>query len=336
MTDQPARLAVSMGDYNGIGPEVILKAFSKNVLLDTTVPVVFGAERVFRFYAGRAGVDASIRVINDVDEAEAGTVNLINVVDDESIVIKPGVTSRQAGMAAVKAIEKATMACLADQADALVTAPISKEAVSLAGFPHPGHTEYLAELCKTGEFVMLLVHRNLRVGLVTIHIPVYAVRDQISENALRSRIAVIHNGLIRDFGIDHPAIAVLGLNPHAGDGGVIGREELDIIIPVIRSLRENGFHLDGPFPADGFFGSRQYEQFDAVLAMYHDQGLIPFKTIAFHAGVNVTLGLPIVRTSPDHGTAFAIAGKNQANPQSFREAAELAVTIVNNRKKIPA
>ena len=332
MTGQPMRLAISMGDYNGIGPEIILKTFSNDSLTDTTTPIIFGSENVFRFYRDQCDQDIKLQKITSPEEAERGVVNIIDVIDESNVAIEPGVIDVRAGKAAVAAIREATLACLNNQADAIVTAPISKEAVNKAGFRHPGHTEYLAELCKTDDFVMLLVHEGLRVGLVTIHIPVHAVKEQISQESITERIAIIHRGLINDFGLEHPRIAILGLNPHAGDGGVIGREELDVIMPAIESLKRDGFHVDGPFPADGFFGSRQYKMFDAVLAMYHDQGLIPFKTIAFHAGVNVTLGLPIVRTSPDHGTAFALAGKNQAEPQSFREAVELAVKIVNNRK----
>ncbi len=332
MTERPARLAISMGDYNGIGPEIILKTFNNSKFGDTTVPVIFGSENVFRFYADQESMNVNLRMITDPQEAEPNAVNIIDITDGNHIDIKPGLIDKRAGEIAVTAIKEATLACLNNQTDAIITAPISKEAVNKAGFHHPGHTEYLAELCETDEFVMLLVHEGLRVGLVTIHIPIQDVKEQISEEAIRDRISIIHRGLIIDFGLEHPEIAILGLNPHAGDGGVIGREELDIITPSINNLKKDGFHVDGPFPADGFFGSRQYKNFDAVLAMYHDQGLIPFKTIAFHAGVNITLGLPIVRTSPDHGTAFAIAGKNQAEPQSFREAVELAITIVGNRK----
>lgn len=332
MTERATRLAISMGDYNGIGPEIILKTFSESNLSESIIPVVFGSEKVLRFYRNQSDLDIKLRRINTPDLAEPMALNVIDVTDDSQISIEPGTITRKAGATAVAAIKEATLSCLKGQADAIVTAPISKEAVNTAGFRHPGHTEYLAELCKTDDFVMLLVHEGLRVGLVTIHIPVQSVKEQVSEKAIRERISIIHRGLINDFGLFHPRIAILGLNPHAGDGGVIGREELDIIIPTINSLKKDGFHVEGPFPADGFFGSRQYKNFDAVLAMYHDQGLVPFKTIAFHAGVNVTLGLPIVRTSPDHGTAFAIAGKNQAEPQSFREAVELAVAIVDNRK----
>ena len=332
MTEQPTRLAVSMGDYNGIGPEIILKTFNKTELRKTTIPIIFGSEQVFRFYADLSGLSVTINKITDPEQAEPGKLNIIDITGGEHVEIKPGVIDKRAGSVAVTAIKEATIACLNQQTDALITAPISKESVNKAGFRNPGHTEYLAELCKTNEFVMLLVHEGLRVGLVTIHIPVNHVKEQITGEAIRDRISIIHRGLINDFGLKQPRIAILGLNPHAGDGGVIGREELDIIIPAVTNLKDNGFHVDGPFPADGFFGSRQYTDFDAVLAMYHDQGLVPFKTIAFHSGVNVTIGLPIVRTSPDHGTAFAIAGKNQAEPQSFWEAVELAITIVNNHK----
>lgn len=332
MTERTTRLAISMGDYNGIGPEITLKTFANDTLTDSITPIIYGSDKVFSFYRDQCNLDIRLRRITDPEEAEPGVVNIIDVIDESQVFIEPGRIDLRAGKAAVTAIKEATLACLNEETDAIITAPISKEAVNKTGFPHPGHTEYLAELCRTDEFVMLLVHEGLRVGLVTIHIPVQSVKEQISEESISDRVAIINRGLINDFGLEHPKIAILGLNPHAGDGGVIGHEEMDIIIPAINHLKENGFRVDGPFPADGFFGSRQYKQFDAVLAMYHDQGLIPFKTIAFHAGVNVTLGLPIVRTSPDHGTAFTLAGKNIAEPQSFREAVDMAVRIVNNRK----
>ncbi len=334
MTEQPVRLAISMGDYNGIGPEVILKTFSDPGLLSRITPVVYGSEKVLRFYAECSHISPALKRISTSKQAGPALLNVIDVVGDSQINIRPGEIDRGAGETAVAAIKAAATACLNGGTDALITAPISKEAVHKAGFLHPGHTEFLAELCDTPDFVMLMVHKQLRVGLVSIHVPLHSVRTLITENAIYSKAVIIHNELINDFGVSHPKIAILGLNPHAGDGGVIGNEESEIIIPAITMLREKGIDAGGPFPADGFFGSRRYQSFDAVLAMYHDQGLAPFKTIAFQGGVNVTGGLPIIRTSPDHGTAFSIAGRNQADPTSFREAVDISIEIIHNRGKL--
>lgn len=216
-------------------------------------------------------------------------------------------------------------------AQALVTAPISKESIHMAGFEYPGHTEYLAHKTKTPNITMMLVSGGLRVGLLTTHIPLSKVAENITEVNILHRVRNIHHSLIHDFGIPKPNIAVLGLNPHAGDGGVLGSEEIEIIEPALSKLNQEGIACSGPFPADGWFGMQQYENFDAVLAMYHDQGLAPFKALSFGRGVNFTAGLPIIRTSPDHGTAFAIAGQNKANTDSMIEAITLSHTLINKR-----
>lgn len=328
----PVRIAISMGDYNGIGPEIILKNLQK-VDFTKITPVVFGHASVFEHYASRHNFRGwNPAVINSYDEITDQRVNMFNCtgVDPE---IEPGIFSERAGAAAMQAVEAATASCISGCTDALVTAPISKEAVNKAGYNIPGHTEFLAEKTSAENFMMILIHNALRVGLVTIHEPVREISALITESVVTNHIHSMHKALSIDFDIDSPRIAVLGLNPHAGDGGVIGSEEIEIITPGIVKAKNHNIRVEGPFPADGFFGNRQYTRFDGILAMYHDQGLVPFKTLSFGGGVNVTTGLPIVRTSPDHGTAFDIAGKNKANPSSFTEAMALAVTISSNRLK---
>ena len=230
------------------------------------------------------------------------------------------------------AVEAGINACLTGETAALVTAPISKEAITLAGYNVPGHTEFLMEKTSSDQVLMMLVSDDFRVALATIHIPVREIAAALNENLITSRLTLLHNALVNDFGISNPKIAVLGLNPHGGDGGVIGREEIELIQPVIRNMNDNGLKLRGPFAADGFFGKSLQNDFDAVFAMYHDQGLIPFKALTFGRGVNVTAGLPIIRTSPDHGTAFDIAGKNKADPGSFSSAYNLAIQLASQKK----
>jgi 4-hydroxythreonine-4-phosphate dehydrogenase len=317
-----------MGDPNGIGPEVILKTLREEGTYNA-IPVIAGNPDVIRHYA------ASISNLPDfieIDSAEKATANNIYILPvGDRFKPEPGKITPDAGKSAMMAIEAGADACLRGTADALVTAPISKEAIRLAGYSVPGHTEYLAELTSTNEVLMMLVNDSLRVGLVTIHVPVAEITGLLNKEAVLRHIRLMAQSLKNDFNIAEPRIAVLGLNPHAGDGGVIGKEEITIIKPAIELALTEGVNVEGPFPADGFFGSRQWLHFDAVLAMYHDQGLVPFKTIAFGGGVNFTAGLPIIRTSPDHGTAFAIAGKNRAKPNSFMLAYRLAVRMAKNR-----
>jgi len=320
-----------MGDYNGIGPEIILKTLQKTGNKEIT-PVLFGHKSVFDYYADLLQInDYSPNSVTSAREIKPGTINIFNCMAAENISIKPGTFSKHAGLCSMLAVEKGMEWCMQNDADALVTAPISKEAVNRAGYHIPGHTEFLAEKTATDTFMMLLVHETLRVGLVTIHIPVGKIVHRLTSEAVRQRIKSMHHTLQNDFNISQPRIAVLGLNPHAGDGGIIGNEEIERISPAIVSAEADGINASGPYPADGFFGNQKYKEFDGVLAMYHDQGLVPFKTLSFGGGVNVTAGLPIVRTSPDHGTAFDIAGKNKANPSSFIEALTLAVTLSKNR-----
>ncbi len=325
------RIAISSGDFNGIGPEVVLKTLQANTL-DGITPIILSNSSVIDSYADTLSSDVSYHRIRSIDQAEEGTTNLLESYGDEDVVVSPGAFTKQSGRCAMLAVEKGIELCKSQQADALVTAPISKEAVNLAGYHIPGHTEFLAEKTGINDFMMMLVHDKLRVGLVTVHIPIAEVPKHISENTVKKYVAIMNKTLQRDFNISSPNIAVLGLNPHAGDGGIIGSEEQEVIRPALEQLKAEGMNVSGPQPADGFFGNRKYEQCDGILAMYHDQGLIPFKTLSFGAGVNFTAGLPIIRTSPDHGTAFDIAGQDKANPSSFNEAFNLAIQLADNRK----
>lgn len=320
-----------MGDYNGIGPEVTLKAMQK-INFKESIPIWIGHNSVFNFYREKFSLDLPVREISDMDTAEPGFINIFQIADDQKYPdINPGKIKAEAGKWAMESVDLGIKFSLQNKADALVTAPISKEAIRLAGYSVPGHTEFLAKKTNTTQVLMMLVNADLRVALVTIHEPLKEVAELIEQNRIVNRLIVLNDSLISDFGIESPKIAVLGLNPHAGDGGVIGREEIDIITPAIAEANERGIKAEGPFPGDGYFGTRMNMQFDATLAMYHDQGLIPFKTLSFGHGVNFSAGLPIIRTSPDHGTAFSIAGEDRADEASFLAAYELAVHLAKNR-----
>lgn len=345
-------IAITMGDYNGIGPEVILKALP-SIDRRLSIPVAIGHEEVFRHYARLLGLPVEIRRIEENHlvegirrlqeeqrpmktlRAEESPLQLpvLPSSPEKRLEPRPGREEPDAGKAAMLAVAKAIDLCLDREADAMVTAPISKKTIHEAGYPFPGHTEFLADRTGTREYQMILVTRTLRVALATIHIPLASVPDALNRSLLENQLNLLNHTLIHDFGIEKPTIAVLGLNPHAGDGGVLGREEENLLQPVLRTMNERGIVADGPFPADGFFGNRSWERYDAVLAMYHDQGLIPFKTLSFGAGVNFTAGLPIIRTSPDHGTGFDIAGSGRASEKSFLAAYELAVSMAQHRMR---
>lgn len=320
-----------MGDPGGIGPEIILKSLFAAGTLNST-PLIFGSESVFRYYADTMALAVDLNVVDSAAEAEADKINLINCTDFSKEDIKPGTLTAMYGRAAMESAAAAIGACVSGDAKAIVTAPISKEAIALDGYNVPGHTEFLAEKTGTENVLMMLVSGSFRVALATIHIPLRDVPAQINADNLQKRLGILHNSLLNDFKIKKPSIAVLGLNPHAGDGGVIGREEIDIIEPAVKELAESGVEVSGPFAADGFFGKQRQAGYDAVFAAYHDQGLIPFKALTFGKGVNFTAGLPIIRTSPDHGTAFDIAGKNVADHGSFTAAYQLATELTQNRK----
>jgi 4-hydroxythreonine-4-phosphate dehydrogenase len=322
-------VGISIGDLNGIGSEVVLKTFEDIRMLELCTPVIFANVKMLSFVKKSFESTVMFHGIDNLDQIIIGKINVLNVWI-EGFDIEYGASNDVVGKYAIKSFVAATKALKEGLVDVLVTAPINKYNVQSEGFKFPGHTDYLNQELE-GNALMLMVQNNLRVGLMTDHIPVNEVASHLTEDLVRQKIETVKQALIQDFSISKPKIAVLGLNPHAGDGGVIGKEEDEIIKPVIKKMFEKGTLVFGPYPADGFFGSGQYEQFDAVIATYHDQGLIPFKTLSFGNGVNYTAGLNKIRTSPDHGTAFDIAGKGIADFNSFKEAVYLAIDIFNAR-----
>jgi len=329
------KVGISIGDVNGIGLEIIIKTLADSRIYDYCTPIVYGHTKLASFYRRTTNVeDLNFFVINSAAEArrEQRKPNMINCWE-EDVKIEPGVANSEVGKYAFQSLERATADLINHQIDALVTAPINKDTIQSDQFNFPGHTEYLQERDGAAESLMFLVSDTLRVGVVTGHIPVAKVSESITKEKILAKLKLMDASLRNDFWIRKPKIAVLGLNPHAGDNGVIGTEEQTTITPAIEEARANNILAFGPYAADGFFANGTYLQFDAVLAMYHDQGLIPFKQIAFESGVNFTAGLNFVRTSPDHGTAYDIAGKNQASEISFREALFSAIHIVKRRRE---
>jgi len=322
-------IGISIGDVNGVGPEIILKAL-KEIDLEESTPLIISPKRVLDFYAMELKLSLHLNKCEFLDQIDPQFINLLDVPTND-FQITPGIQSKESGLVAMQSIELGIELASIGLTQALVTSPISKEAVNLAGYNIPGHTEFLAEKTNTNEVLMMLVNEGLRVALVTAHIPISKVSQSITEDLILRKLSILNQSLIDDFGIESPKVAVFGLNPHAGDGGVIGSEEIDLIIPTLKKATDLGLNVQGPFPADGFFGQRLDKEFDAILAMYHDQGLVPFKLLSFGKGVNFTAGLPIIRTSPDHGTAFNIAGKGIANTSSFLMAYNLAVQLANAR-----
>ena len=329
-------IGITTGDLNGIGIEVIIKTFSDNRMLELCTPVIFASNKVINYYRRIVPEHAfNFSSTKDLTKLNPKQVNIFNCWDEE-VPLQPGVLTDAAGKYAVRSLMVATQ-CLKDgQLDAIVTAPIHKGNTNVPDFPYTGHTPFFKDKFGAKDVLMLLYSNNLRVALATDHIPISKVAAAITKELLQSRLAILRETLIKDFGIDKPKIAVLGLNPHAGDEGQIGNEEQTIIKPVIDLLKQSGNLVFGPYSADAFFARGIYTEFDAVLAMYHDQGLVAFKTLAQGDGVNYTAGLTIVRTSPDHGTAFDIAGKNLADPSSFREAVFQSIELLNKRKEYTA
>jgi len=328
--ERKIRLGITHGDFNGISYEVIIKALSDNRMLDFFTPVVYGLSRVMSYNRKNLNLhDFNFNTIRDVSGVRTGKINLINL-NEEEIRIEYGKSNMVAGKYAHIALNKAVTDLKSKKINVVVTAPINKENIKSDDFIFPGHTEFFAHEFEAKEHLMLMVCDKLKIGNVTGHIPLKDVPGKITEELIISKLSVLEESLKIDFGIDKPKIAILGLNPHAGENGNIGTEENEIIRPAILKAKKNGMLAFGPFPADGFFAN-DYTRYDAVLAMYHDQGLIPFKTIAFSSGVNYTAGLPYVRTSPAHGTAYDKAGKNIASPESLRSAMYLAVDIYKNR-----
>jgi 4-hydroxythreonine-4-phosphate dehydrogenase len=329
---KPLRIGITHGDVNSVSYEVILKSLQDSRIFEYFTPVLYGSSKVASYHRKALNMaEIAFNVIRSADQAEDEKINLVNVITQE-VKVDLGQSTDVAGKAAYMALEAATVDLGAGRIDALVTGPINKQNIQSRDFNFPGHTEYLAGKFETRDYLMLMVNDTMRIGVITGHIALREVPARITEELILQKIRIMNNSLVRDFGIRKPKIAVLGLNPHAGDKGVLGIEEETVIIPAIQKAFEMGMMAFGPYPADGFFGSTSFSQFDGILAMYHDQGLIPFKSMAFQAGVNFTAGLPVVRTSPAHGTAYEIAGKNIASAESFRQAIYMAIDVVKNRR----
>ena len=333
MEQNKIKIGITQGDVNGIGYEVILKAFEDPTIFELCTPIVYGSPKVMTYHRKALELETSFSIINSASEAMHGRLNVVNCCDDE-VKVELGKPSHESGKAAFDALERAMAEYKEGKFDVLVTAPIHKQMIQSESFTFPGHTEYIEQCVGEGsKALMILANEKLRVALVTGHIPVAKISSVLTQELIQEKLATFSASLKQDFGIGAPRIAVLALNPHAGDGGVIGTEEETIITPAIKAMREQGVLCFGPYPADGFMGSGAFSRFDGVLAMYHDQGLIPFKTLSMGEGVNFTAGLPLVRTSPDHGTALDIAGKGEASESSFRQAVYMAIDIYRNRQR---
>ena len=324
------RVGISVGDLNGIGPEVILKTFDDPRMFDFCTPVVFANAKLMSFFKKNIHGKAYIQNTKTLDNIIDGKLNVINVWE-EAVTINFGEENTKIGSYAIKSLVVATEALKSDTIDVLVTAPINKNAIQSEEFKFPGHTDYLNQELE-GDSLMFMVTDELKVGLLTDHVALTEVVKNLSPGIISQKISTIHQSLIKDFKISKPKIAVLGINPHTGDNGVIGKDDDNLLRPTLEKIKEAGKLVFGPYAADSFFGSENYKHFDAVVATYHDQGLIPFKTLSFGKGVNYTAGLSHVRTSPDHGTAFEIAGQNKADHSSFTEAVFRAIRIFRNRK----
>jgi 4-hydroxythreonine-4-phosphate dehydrogenase len=326
------KVGISHGDINGIGYEVIMKTLMDPRILEMCTPIVYGSPKVAAYHRKALDINnISFNHIRTTKEASPRKAHIINCID-ENIRVELGKSTPFAGESSYMALERAVEDLEKGFIDVLITAPINKDNIQGENFQFPGHTEFLAEKFNTRDYAMLMVSETMKVGVVTTHIPISQVAQSLTKEKILSKIRIIAKSLQQDFAITRPRIAVLGLNPHSGDNGLIGNEEIDIIIPAINQAKKEGIIALGPYPADGFFGSDDYTKFDAVLAMYHDQGLIPFKLASFDRGVNYTAGLPVVRTSPAHGTAYSLAGEDKASPESFRQALYLAIDIFKNRQ----
>ena len=325
-------VGITQGDGNGIGYEVIIKALSDARILDSFTPVVYGSSKIFGFYRKQLHniEQLDTYVINSAKDAKFKKINIVNCLPD-NIFVEPGQSTPESAKAAMRALECAVADIKAGAIDVLVTAPINKRAMNKEGFGFAGHSEYLQKQFDCPDHTMLMVSDRLKIGVVTGHIPLKDVASTISVDRILRKLRLMKTSLQRDFGIDQPKIAVLGLNPHCGDGGLLGDEEQQIILPAVQAAQAEGILAFGPYSPDGFFGLSNYGRFDATLAMYHDQGLAPFKALSFQTGVNFTAGLPIVRTSPDHGTAYEMAGRDEADPQSMMSAIYTAIDIWRRR-----
>ena len=331
MENNKIRIGITQGDINGVGYEVILKTFAEPAMLDLCTPIIYGSPKVAAYHRKSLDLNTNFSIVNSASEAANNKLSVVNCSDDE-VKVEFAKSDLDAGKAALAALEKAIEEYKEGLIDVIVTAPINKHTIQCEDFPFPGHTEYIEQRLGDGsKSLMILMRNDLRVALVTGHIPVRDIASSITKELIEEKIAISNKSLKVDFGIGAPRIAVLSLNPHAGDDGLIGSEEQEIIIPAIEEMSKRGIFCYGPYPSDGFMGSGNFAHFDGILAMYHDQGLAPFKTLAMEEGVNYTAGLPIVRTSPAHGTAYDIAGKGVANEDSFRQAIYVAIDVYRNR-----
>jgi 4-hydroxythreonine-4-phosphate dehydrogenase len=329
---QNIKVGISIGDINGIGVEVIMKSLEDTRILESITPVIYGSARIFSFYRKALNMpNFNYIKINKSTDAKDKQINLVNLWEEE-IKISMGESTSEGGTYAFKSLKEATNDLASGKIDVLITAPINKKNIQSEEFNFPGHTEYLTKLSNAEDSLMFMIKENLRVGLVTNHVAVNMIGKELSKDLIFQKISIMNQSLLRDFGIVRPKIAVLGLNPHAGENGMIGDEETTLISPAIELANKNGILAYGPYASDGLFGSGNFANFDGILAMYHDQGLTPFKALAGGTGINYTAGLPIVRTSPDHGTAYEIAGQGIASEESFRNAIYLACDIFQNRK----
>lgn len=330
---EKVRVGITHGDINGISYEIIMKTFSDNRIFDYCTPVVYGSSKVASYHRKTLNaMNFNFNPIKRTDQANPRRANIINVYDSEAR-IDIGKSTEVGGQLSLISLQAAVSDLKQDRFDALVTAPINKQNIQSSDFHFPGHTEFLAQEFNSSDVLMIMVSDQMRIGVVTGHIPIADVPQAITKELIMEKLEIMNHSLKRDFGITKPRIAVMGLNPHASDDGLLGKEEKETIVPAIEEAFEKGILAFGPYPSDGFFGTLQFRNYDGILAMYHDQGLIPFKTLSFDSGVNYTAGLPVVRTSPGHGTGYDIAGKNEASPDSFRQALVLATQIVENRKE---
>jgi 4-hydroxythreonine-4-phosphate dehydrogenase len=326
------KVGISQGDINGISYEVIMKTLLDQRILEMCIPIIYGSPKVAAYHRKALNIsNLSLNHVRTPKEAGPKKAHVLNCIDD-NIRVELGKSTPGAGKASFMALERATSDLQKGLIDVLVTGPINKNNIQSEKFNFSGHTEFLARKFQADDYVMLMVSDSMKVGLVTTHLPICEVAQNITKEVILSKISIIAKSLQQDFAITRPRIAVLGLNPHAGENGLLGKEENEIILPAIIQAKKEGIITLGPYPSDGFFGSADYRKFDAILAMYHDQGLVPFKLISFERGVNYTAGLPVIRTSPAHGTAYSLAGENKASPDSFREALYLAIDIHKNRK----
>lgn len=334
MGNNKIRVGITHGDINGVGYEIILKTFSDPEMLELCTPIVYGSAKVATYHRKALNLgNIAFTSLASAEDADSDKLNIVNCVDDE-IKVELSHSTPEGGLAAYMSLEKAVEDYREGLIDVIVTAPINKKNIQNGDFNFPGHTEYLENRLGEGnKALMIMLNDRLKMALVTGHVPLAEVPQRITKELLTEKITLFNNSLVNDFGISHPRIAVLGLNAHAGDNGLLGKEEQEVIMPVIEELNSKGMYCFGPFAADGYMGAGTYNSFDGTVAMYHDQGLIPFKTLAMNSGVNFTAGLPVIRTSPDHGTAYDIAGKGLASEESFRNAIYTAIDIFRFRRR---